>query len=124
MTYFLNINQSIKRCGYMKDEVFYGKGIRELEGEYPDLYELVKNMSDVVYSGYSLDYKTQKLIAIGIAASRSDERATKKQIKSGMQELDITKEEIIDVLKIVLLTSGMPAFSKSVQILNSVVKTI
>ena len=31
----------------MKDEVFYGKGIHELEGEYPDLYELVKNISDV-----------------------------------------------------------------------------
>ncbi len=107
----------------MKDEVFYGKGIRELEGEYPDLYELVKNMSDVVYSGYSLDYKTQKLIAIGITASRSDARATKKQIKSGMNELDITKEEIMDVLKIVLLTSGMPAFSKAVQILNSVAET-
>lgn len=50
----------------MKDEVFYGKGIHELEGEYPDLYELVKNISDVVYDGYALDYKTSKLIAIGI----------------------------------------------------------
>ena len=29
----------------MKDEVFYGKGIHELEGEYPDLYELVKNIT-------------------------------------------------------------------------------
>jgi alkylhydroperoxidase/carboxymuconolactone decarboxylase family protein YurZ len=104
----------------MKDEVFYGKGIRELEGEYPDLYNLVKDIDNVVYSGYTLDYKTQKLIAIGIAASKSDAMATKKQIKSGMHELGITKEEIIDVLKIVLLTSGMPAFSKSVQILNSV----
>ena len=65
----------------MKDEVFYGKGIHELEGEYPDLYELVKNISDVVYDGYALDYKTQKLIAIGITASRADPRATKKQIK-------------------------------------------
>ena len=103
----------------MKDEVFYGKGIHELEGEYPDLYELVKDISEVVYDGYALDYKTQKLIAIGITASR----ATKKQIKSGMKELDITKEEIMDVLKIVLLTSGMPAFSKAVQILNSVIET-
>ena len=107
----------------MKDEVFYGKGIHELEGEYPDLYELVKNMSEVVYDGYALDYKTQKLIAIGITASRADPRATKKQIKSGMKEWDITKEEIMDVLKIVLLTSGMPAFSKAVQILNSVIET-
>ena len=102
----------------MKDEVFYGKGIHELEGEYPDLYELVKDISEVVYDGYALDYKTQKLIA-----SRADPRATKKQIKSGMKELDITKEEIMDVLKIVLLTSGMPAFSKAVQILNSVIET-
>ena len=106
----------------MKDEVFYGKGIHELEGEYPDLYELVKNISEVVYDGDALDYKTQK-IAIGITASRADPRATKKQIKSGMKELDITKEEIMDVLKIVLLTSGMPAFSKAVQILNSVIET-
>lgn len=65
----------------MKDEVFYGKGIHELEGEYPDLYELVKNISDVVYDGYALDYKTQKLIAIGITASRADPRATKKTNK-------------------------------------------
>lgn len=108
----------------MKDEVFYGKGINDLEDEYPELYGLVKNISDVVYNGNALDYKTQKLIAIGIAASRSDEKATTKQIKSGMKELGITKEEIIDVLKIVLLTSGMPAFSKSIQILNSVSKTL
>ena len=40
-----------------------------------------------------------------------------------MKELDITKEEIMDVLKIVLLTSGMPAFSKAVHILNSVIET-
>ena len=100
----------------MKDEVFYGKGIHELEGEYPDLYELVKDISEVVYDGYALDYKTQKLIAIGITASRADPRATKKQIKSGMKELDITKEEIMDVLR-------MPAVSKAVQILNSVIET-
>lgn len=47
--------------------------------EYPDLYELVKNISEVVYDGYALDYKTQKLIAIGITASRADPRATKNK---------------------------------------------
>ena len=40
-----------------------------------------------------------------------------------MKELDITKEEIMDVFKIVLLTSGMPAFSIAVQILYSVIET-
>ena len=109
---------------YMKGEVFYGKGIRELEDEEPDLYELVKDINETVWNGKVLDYKTQKLIAIGITASRADPRATKKQIQSAINELDITKEEIIDVLRVVLLTSGMPAFSKSLQILNSVIATM
>ena len=108
----------------MKGEVYYGKGIRELENAYPDLYGLVNNLNETVWSGKVLDYKTQKLIAIGITASRADPRATKKQIKSAIQELDITKEEIVDVLRVVLLTSGMPAFSKSLQILNSVIATM
>ncbi|MCQ2971173.1 Uncharacterized conserved protein YurZ, alkylhydroperoxidase/carboxymuconolactone decarboxylase family [Methanobrevibacter gottschalkii] len=108
----------------MKGEVFYGKGIRELEGEYPDLYELVTDINDTVWNGKVLDYKTQKLIAIGITASRADPRAIKKQIRSAIEVLGITKEEIVDVLRVVLLTSGMPAFSKSLQILNSVTAAI
>ena len=109
---------------YMKGDVYYGKGIRELEDEYPDLYDLVSNINETVWDGKVLDYKTQKLIAIGITASRADPRATKKQIRSAIEVLGITKEEIVDVLRVVLLTSGMPAFSKSLQILNSVTEAI
>ncbi len=108
----------------MKGEVYYGKGIRELEGENPDLYELVTDLNNTVWNGKVLDYKTQKLIAIGITASRADPRATKKQIRSAIEVLGVTKEEIVDVLRVVLLTSGMPAFSKALQILNSVVAAI
>ena len=108
----------------MKGDVYYGKGIRELKDEHPDLYELVSNINETVWDAEVLDYKTQKLIAIGIAASRADPRATKKQIRSAIEVLGITKEEIVDVLRVVLLTSGMPAFSKSLQILNSVTAAI
>ena len=108
----------------MIGELYYGKGIRELEDENPDLYELVTDLNNVVWDGKVLDYKTQKLIAIGITASRADPRATKKQIRSAIEVLGVTKEEIVDVLRVVLLTSGMPAFSKSLQILNSVVDAI
>ena len=55
----------------MKGDVYYGKGIRELKDEYPDLYELVSSINDTVWDGKVLDYKTQKLIAIGIAASNT-----------------------------------------------------
>lgn len=104
----------------MKDETFYGKGVNSLKKDYPDVYELVTSMSDVLYDGKSLDYKTQKLIAIGIIASKGEESAIKQQILSGMKELDITKDEIMDVLKIVLLTSGMPSFNKAVKVLNNI----
>ena len=119
----LLINYYLERS-YMKGDVYYGKGIRELEGEYPDLYDLVSDINSTVWNAKVLDYKTQKLIAIGIAASRADARATKKQIRSAIEVLGITKDEIVDVLRVVLLTSGMPAFSKSLQILNSVVEAI
>ncbi|MCE7698873.1 MAG: carboxymuconolactone decarboxylase family protein, partial [Methanobacterium paludis] len=34
-----------------------------------------------------------------------------------MKELDITKDEIVDVLRVVLLTAGKPAFTKAIRIL-------
>jgi alkylhydroperoxidase/carboxymuconolactone decarboxylase family protein YurZ len=101
----------------MKNEVFVGEGMKYVKEDCPDLYEAIVKLNDTVYSGKVLDYKTQKLIAIGIAASTGDEKSTKKQMKSGMSELGITKEEIADVLRVVLLTSGMPAFTKAMKIL-------
>ena len=108
----------------MKEEVFYGKGMERVKEEDKELYQAIVALNDAVWNGKALDYKTQKLIAIGIAASRADPRATKKQIRSAIEVLGITKEEIVDVLRVVLLTSGMPAFSKSLQILNSVTEAI
>lgn len=104
----------------MKNGVFYGKGIQDLKDTEPELYSLAEQISNVCYSGTALDYKTQKLIAIAIEASKSDDKAIRKQMTSGIEELGITPEEIMDALKIVLLTSGMPAFSKAVKILNTI----
>ncbi|WP_292460686.1 carboxymuconolactone decarboxylase family protein [Methanothermococcus sp.] len=101
----------------MKNEVFVGEGMKYVKEDCQELYKAIVKLNDAVYSGKVLDYKTQKLIAIGIAASTRDEKATKKQMASGMAELGITKEEICDVLRVVLLTSGMPAFTKAMKIL-------
>jgi alkylhydroperoxidase/carboxymuconolactone decarboxylase family protein YurZ len=104
----------------MKDEVFFSKGMKHLKKDYPDLYEASVALNDAAYTGKVLDYKTQKLIAIGITAAASDDRAIKKQMISGMQELDITPDEIVDVLRVVLLTAGKPAFTKAIKILYEV----
>lgn len=104
----------------MKDEVFFSKGMSHLKEDYSDLYDLSVTLNDTCYTGKVLDYKTQKLMAIAITAAASDDRAIKKQILSGMKELDITKDEIMDVLRVVLLTAGKPAFTKAVRILYKV----
>jgi alkylhydroperoxidase/carboxymuconolactone decarboxylase family protein YurZ len=103
----------------LKDEVFYGKGTQIIKDDDPNLYEVLVNLNEAVFNGKSLDYKTQKLIAIGIEASKADDRATRKQMESSIKELGATKDEILDVLKVVLLTSGVPAFNKAVRILKS-----
>jgi alkylhydroperoxidase/carboxymuconolactone decarboxylase family protein YurZ len=97
----------------MKEEIFFSKGMKHVKEDYPDLYNLSIQLNDVCYTGKTLDYKTQKLIAIGIAAAASDDRAVKKQILSGMKELGITKDEVVDVLRVVLLLAGKPAFTKA-----------
>ena len=106
----------------MKYEVFYGKGMGKVKKEYPEVYEVIKNLNEVVYTGKVLDYKTQKLIAIGITAGHCDETATEKQMRSAMKELKVTPEEIADVLRVVLLLSGQPAFTKGMRILDELTK--
>ena len=104
----------------MKEEVFYGKAMEKVKNEDEELYQAIVSLNDAVWNGKVLDYKTQKLIAIGIAASNADSRATERQIMSAKKELGITRDEVIDVLKVVLLTSGMPPFNKALQIANKV----
>lgn len=105
----------------MKEEVFYSKGMKRIKEDYPDLYEGSVNLNEVAYTGKVLDYKTQKLIALGITAAFSDDRAIKKQIISNMQEFGATKDEIVDVLRVVMLIAGKPAFMKGINILYDVV---
>jgi alkylhydroperoxidase/carboxymuconolactone decarboxylase family protein YurZ len=101
----------------MKDEVFFGEGMARLKKDYPELYTAIVGLNEAAYTGKTLDYKTQKLIALGINAAASDERATRKQMMSAMKEFGVTKDEIVDVLRVVLLTSGMPSFNKALKIL-------
>ncbi|MBA2862182.1 carboxymuconolactone decarboxylase family protein [Methanococcus maripaludis] len=102
----------------MKEGVFFGEGMKFVKEGYPDIYDAVVGLNKAAFTGKTLDYKTQKLIAIGIVAATGDENAAEKQMRSGMVELKITKEEIIDALRVVLLTSGMPAFTKAMKVVS------
>ncbi|CDG64648.1 MAG: hypothetical protein PWQ15_1492 [Methanobacterium sp.] len=104
----------------MKEDVFYGKGMAYVKRDYPDIFEAVVELNSAAYTGKVLDYRTQKLIALGITAAASDDRAMKKQMMSAMKEFDISRDEIVDVLRVVLLTSGNPPFTKAMKILYDI----
>ena len=105
----------------MKEEVFFGEGMKNVKKDYPELYNAIVVLNESTYTGKIVDYRTQKLIALGINAAASDERATRKQMISAMKEFNITKDEIVDVLRVVLLTSGMPPFTKAMKILYELI---
>ena len=102
----------------MSEKVFYGKGVRRIKKEDPELYDAIENLDKNVWNGSSLDYRTQKLIAIAISATNNEGNSFMKQVSKAKKELDISRDEIMDVLKVVLLTSGMPAFNKSLEVVN------
>ena len=101
----------------MKEEVFFGEAMANIKKDCPDLYNAIVGLNEACYTGKVIDYRTQKLIALGINAAASDDRATKKQMMSAMKEFGISRDEIVDVLRVVLLTSGMPPFIKAMRIL-------
>ena len=100
----------------MAEKVFFGKGIRRIKEEDHELYESILGLDKSVWDGEALDYRTQKLIAIAISATNPESSAFLKQVSKAKKELDITRDEMMDVLKVVLLTSGMPSFNKALEI--------
>ncbi|MCQ2977425.1 MAG: carboxymuconolactone decarboxylase family protein [archaeon] len=102
----------------MINKKFSSKWINILKYDYPELYETIIDLDKCVFTGKSLDPKTQKLIAIGIVASNYNSESIERQMRKGIKEFSLTKDELMDVLRVVLLTSGMPTFTKSITILN------
>lgn len=102
----------------MGEKVFYGKGIRRIKKEDLELYDSIENLDKNVWNANALDYRTQKLIAIAISATKPESSSFLKQVSKAKKELDISRDEMMDVLKVVLLTSGMQPFNKALEVVN------
>ena len=97
-------------------EPFMSNNMLLLERDYPELYKNIVELKEIIYKDNVLDDKILKLISIALTAGSEDKVGTRKQIISGINEYGITREELMDVLKVVLLISGKPAFTKAVGI--------
>ena len=102
----------------MAEKVFFGKGIRRIKEEDHELYESILGLDKSVWDGEALDYRTQKLIAIAIWATNPESSSFLKQVSKAKKELNISRDEMMDVLKVVLLTSGMIPFNKALKVIN------
>ena len=102
----------------MGEKVFYGKGIRQIKKEDPNLYDSIENLDKNVWNATVLDYRTQKLIAIAISACNQESSSFLKQASKAKKELNISRDEMMDVLKVVLLTSGMIPFNHALEVVN------
>ena len=102
----------------MAEKVFFGKGIRQIKKEDPQLYDSIENLDKNIWNANILDYRTQKLIAIAISATTHESSSFLKQVSKAKKELDISRDEMMDVLKVVLLTSGMIPFIHALEVVN------
>lgn len=102
----------------MGEKVFYGKGIRQIKKEDSKLYDSIENLDKSIWDGNVLDYRTQKLIAIAISATNKESSSFLKQLSKAKKELDLSRDEVMDVLKVVLLTSGMIPFNNALEVFN------
>ena len=102
----------------MSEKVFYGKGVRRIKEEDSQLYHSIEELDKNIWNSNVLDYRTQKLIAIAISATSHESSSFLKQVSKAKKELDISKDEMMDVLKVVLLTSGMIPFNHALEVVN------
>ena len=103
----------------MAKSKFMSSYMDEIKNDYPELYKMLVQLNDEVYNPEVLDEKTLKLVAVALVAGTNDGTSIKMQMQNAINEYGITKDEIMDVLRMVLLINGKPAFTKSVGILSS-----
>ncbi|MCP8304176.1 MAG: carboxymuconolactone decarboxylase family protein [archaeon] len=82
----------------------------DIKEDDPEIYGIIVELDKLVWSEGKLDPKTKKLIAIGITAALRDERALTRQME-GALKMGITKEELREVFRVVMILAGMPAYT-------------
>lgn len=74
----------------------------------PDLLDVISKFDDIILRDGALPTKTKRLIALGIIISNQCGYCVEQQLKATINA-GATKEEIAELLGVVLLTSGAPA---------------
>ena len=76
----------------------------------PDLMQLIRDIDRACLSDGELDRKTKRLIALACVCIRGCEDCVYPQAKVA-KNYGATKKEILEVLKVCVLTGGVPCWS-------------
>ena len=93
---------------------FASSHMQLLKEDFPDLHKNMMDFKKIIFEDSTVDKRTLKLVAIALTAASDSEMPIRKQMSTGIKQFGFTKEEIMDVLKLVLLVSGKPGFLKAV----------
>ncbi|MCP4159495.1 MAG: carboxymuconolactone decarboxylase family protein [Deltaproteobacteria bacterium] len=94
---------------------------KNFSSEYPEIFQLYKDLGTKVRESGPLDEKAQNLIKLGIAVGSSSRGGvmshTRKALESGS-----TKEEIKHAILLALSTTGFPAMIAALNWANEVLE--
>ncbi|MCP3923464.1 MAG: carboxymuconolactone decarboxylase family protein [Desulfobacterales bacterium] len=94
---------------------------KNFSSEYPEIFQLYKDLGTNVRESGPLDEKAQNLIKLGIAVGSSSRGGvmshTRKALESGS-----TKEEIKHAILLALSTTGFPAMIAALNWANEVLE--
>jgi AhpD family alkylhydroperoxidase len=87
---------------------FTPKIVEKMKELHPEMMHFYKKCDHKILSDGVLPAKTKVLIALGIVASQRCETCVVSQIKNALAH-GATKEEILEVLEVIFMTSGATA---------------
>ena len=99
-----DIRQIRKTIGHIPSVFF------DIKKDDEEMHKIIVELDKLVWRSGKLDPKTKKLIAVGITAALRDTSALARQME-GALKMGITKEELREVFRVVMILAGMPAYT-------------
>lgn len=89
----------------------------------PELLDVIGKFDRIILKDGALPTKTKRLIALGIIISNQCGYCVEQQLRAAINA-GATKEEIADLMGVVLLTSGAPALASCRDMVSKVLREL
>ncbi len=91
-----------------EDMGFSPELLKLIYDSHPQMFDVIYNMDKALLSEGKLSAKMKRLIALAVVSTMGCEACVTAQMQSAMKK-GASREEILDVLGVLVVTAGMPA---------------